>query len=60
MAHDQTAIRIIQDAIAAEVVRAGLAGVRALPESDEAVALSILDALEQNGLEVVRVRSSDA
>ena len=58
MAHDANAMQVIRDAIAAEIVRPGFVkALRALPVSDEEVALSILDALEQNGLAVVRVPS---
>jgi hypothetical protein len=54
MAHDSRAASVIEAAVAAEVVRAGAAGIRVVAASDEAVALAILDALEREGLEVVR------
>ena len=54
MAHDPEAAPVIEAALASEVVRAGSARIRTLPASDEAVALVVLNALAQAGLEVVR------
>jgi 3-hydroxyisobutyrate dehydrogenase-like beta-hydroxyacid dehydrogenase len=58
MAHDPEAARVIEEAVGAEVVRAGEFRMRVLAAADEQVALSILDALDRHGLEIVRKGAS--
>jgi hypothetical protein len=55
MTHDVEALGVIQQAIAAEVVPAGAVRVRVLPISDEELALAIMNALDEQGLAIVRV-----
>lgn len=54
LGHDPEAAAIVEAGIAAEVDRVGEYRVRVLAASEEAVALSVLDALERNGLAIVR------
>ncbi|HEY1604190.1 MAG TPA: hypothetical protein VGF77_01170 [Allosphingosinicella sp.] len=48
------AVSVIEAAIAASVVPAGIARLRVLSDSDEQVALTIVDALETAGYRIVR------
>jgi hypothetical protein len=45
---------VVTEAIGAAVIRAGIVGVRTLPESDEQLALDIIGALEAAGYRIVR------
>ncbi len=52
MSDYEEAARVIEEALAAEVVVAGVMRVR--PETDDMIALNILEALNAAGFEVVR------
>ena len=52
MSDYEEAARVIEEALAAEVVVAGVMRVR--PETDDVIALNILEALNAAGFEVVR------
>jgi hypothetical protein len=60
MAHDPEALGIIESAIAEAVVAAGQVRIRVLSVSDEALALDILNALDQHGLTIVRAGDQSA
>jgi hypothetical protein len=48
------AVDVVTESIRGAVTRAGLLGVRTLPESDEQLALDIISALEGAGYRIVR------
>ncbi len=53
------ASNVIAEAIATAVVRAGTVALRTLPETDEQVALDIIDALEAAGYRIVPDESGE-
>jgi hypothetical protein len=53
--HDTEALGVIQRVIGDSVVSAGLARMRTLPLTDEQLALDIINALDEQGLRIVRV-----
>jgi hypothetical protein len=60
MTHDVESLAVIQRVIAEAVVPAGAVRLRTLPISDEELALDILNALDEQGLAVVRSRDATA
>lgn len=58
--HDPAAAAIVEEAIRAEVVMAGIPRIRVLAATDEQVALRVIHALDRHGLEIVRRAADDA
>ena len=55
----QDVVAIIERTIREAVIKAGSFGVRTLPESNEQVALDVVDALEAAGYEIVHREKTD-
>ena len=55
---DEAIVRIITEAIAEQMARPGLIRMNVLPQSEEQLALDIIDALESAGFKIVLATAS--